>query len=273
MPIRDLPDDVPQGTALATDDRSHLYREYGVDRSLDATGGAGGEPPADHHERRTAILGFYGGRCGRCLAPVDRCSADDGVSLGYLFPVDEPRWALPSLVAVCEGCYGFLSTRSAADLDRPAVTPGDGPQFPAPLGDPRIAVERAPLTAREVWLRERLSERVADREDRHVNVPARDCTLALDTDAATATALGAALCGDWTRSPEESRLVEAWENLSAAARDAYGECAVDRDAVVDFGPVATAPASAGLGVWNPPALPASGASDPRDDADPDAVED
>lgn len=271
MPVRDLPDDVPHGTALATDDRSHLYREYDVDPSPDAVGGAADGPPADHHRRRTAILGFYGGRCGRCLAPIDRCSADDGVSLGYLFPVDEPRWALSSLVAVCEGCYGLLSARSPGALDRAAVTPGDAPQFPAPLCDPRVAVERAPLTAREVWLRDRLRDRVTGREDRGVNAPARDCALGLDTDAATATALGTALCGDWTRSPGESRLVETWDDLPAATREAYGECALDPDAVARSDPVATA--SAGDLDWKSrPAVPAGGESD-GPEADPDAAED
>lgn len=232
MSTRDSPDDVPYSTALATADRSHLYREYdltpvGNDRE-DPAG-----PPADYGERRAAVLSFYGGRCGRCLGPIDRTSRGDGVSLCYLYSVDDPAWALDSLVAMCEGCHDLLTVRTAADRDRTLSRPADAPQFPAPLADPRVAVERTPLSGREVWLRKRLRERTEDHADRRVNVPARDCALGLSTPAARATAMGAALCADWTRDPDEPRLVETWEGLPADTRAAYAECADDVTAVTE----------------------------------------
>jgi len=235
MSPRDSPDDVPYSTALATADRSHLYSEYDLDRSGVTTDADRTEPPADYGERRAALLSFYGGRCGRCLAPIDRSSRGEA-SLGYLYSVGDPTWALESLVAVCEGCYDLLSVRTPTDLDRPHAAPADAPQFPAPRSDPRIAVERAPVSGREAWLRKRLRERTADAEDRRINAPARDCTLGLATGARRATAMGEALCGDWTRPPDEPRLVESWEGLPAETRGAYAACAVDRTAVVETAP-------------------------------------
>lgn len=39
--------------------------------------------------------------------------------------------------------------------------------------------------------------------------------------------MGEELCADWTRSPDEHRLVEVWEGLPRDTRSAYAECAVD----------------------------------------------
>lgn len=222
-----LPDDVPDRIALATADRSHLYREYGVDRSLDRVDDDRGGPPTDYGQRRAAVVDFYGGRCGRCHATIDRSSPEDGVSLAYLYSVDDPVWALSSLVAVCEACYDLLSTRTLAALDRPHTDPDAAAQFPSAFADPRVAVERAPLSGREAWLRKRLTDRVADAPDRGVNVPARECALGTDATAATAITMGEELCSDWTRSPDEPRLVEVWEGLPRDTRSAYAECAMD----------------------------------------------
>lgn len=224
MNPRDSHDDLPYRTALVTGDRTHLYREYDVDRSLNTVDDG---PPADYNRRRAAVVAFYGSRCGRCHAPVDRSSPDEGVSLAYLYAVDDPTWALSSLVAVCEACYDLLSARSLGDLDRPHTEPDAAAQFPSMLADPRVAVERAPLSGREAWLRKRLTDRVDDYADRGVNAPARDCALGTDTGAATAAAMGAELCADWTREPDEPRLVEIWEGLPSGTRSAYAECALD----------------------------------------------
>jgi hypothetical protein len=48
--------------------------------------------------------------------------------------------------------------------------------------------------------------------------------------------MGEALCSDWTRPPDEPRLVESWEGLPAETRGAYAACAVDRTAVVETAP-------------------------------------
>lgn len=183
MCTRHLPDDGPYGTALRTTDRSHLYREHDVDRSLNDAPAV--EAPPDYHARRAAVLDFYGGRCGRCLTPIDRSDPDEGVSLGYLYSVADPEWALESLVALCEPCNDLLSAREPRDLDRPYVVPDDAAQFPAALADPRVAVERVPLSGREVWLRKRLTEWVEGGDDRRRNEHARGACLALPTDAAT----------------------------------------------------------------------------------------
>ncbi len=244
MSSPESPDDVPDRTALATSDRSHLYREYGVDRSLDGVADDCDGPPADYGQRRAAVVDFYGGRCGRCHARIDRSSADEGVSLAYLYSVDDPVWALSSLVAVCEACYDLLSTRSFADLDRPHSDPDAAAQFPSAFADPRVAVERVPLSGREAWFRKRLTDRVADAPDHRVNAPARACALGTDASAGTTIAMGEELCTDWTRSPDEPRLIEIWEGLPSDTRSAYAECALDP---------ATGPA-AGMGDPLPAAL-------------------
>jgi len=251
MSSRALSDDVPDRTALATADRSHLYREYGVDRSLDGVDGDG--PPADYGQRRAAVVDFYGGRCGRCHARIYRSSADEGVSLAYLYSVDDPAWALSSLVAVCEACYDLLSTRSFSDLDRPHSDPDAAAQFPSAFADPRVAVERVPLSGREAWFRKRLIDCVGDAPDHEVNAPARECALGTETSVGTAIAMGEELCADWTRSPDEPRLVEIWEGLPSDTRSAYAECALDPAT----GPAAAAddPLSASIDLDDEAALP------------------
>jgi len=264
MCTRQPADDGPYGTALQTTDRSHLYREYDVDRSHDDAPAA--EAPPDYHARRGAVLDFYGGRCGRCLTPVDRSDPDEGVSLGYLYSVADPEWAIDSLVALCESCNDLLSARQPRDLDRPYATPDDAAQFPAPLADPRVAVERVPLTGREVWLRKRLTERVDAGADSRCNEHARGACLALSTGPAAAVAYGEALLADWTRSPEEPRLVEVWESLPAATREAYADHAVDLETVGAAARAVSPGPEPGDQLAEPdplPALPASAADDGR----------
>jgi hypothetical protein len=266
----------PYNTAHLVDDRSRLYAAYDVDRALD-DGGSGptDEPPGDYHERRAAVLAFYGRRCGRCATDLARSAPESGVSLGYLSPVDDgaPRWALASLVAVCEPCDDLLTATEPADLERVGDAHERAPQFPAWHCDPRVAVERAPLTGREAWLCERLRARVDAREDRGVNAPARDACLASDAGAATAVALGEALAADETRLPDEGRLRDVWSDLPGRVRDRYAAAAVDLDAFAESAAEAETPAErvAAIegGVVRETAAPVATA-DAGVDADPDA---
>jgi len=91
------PSVAPYNVAYLVDDRSHLYREYDVDRDLDHGPAAPAadsvdssrDAPVDYAARREAILAFYGGRCGRCGERVARQSSEDA-SLGYVSP-NAPR--------------------------------------------------------------------------------------------------------------------------------------------------------------------------------------
>lgn len=158
----------PYNTAYIRDDRSHLYEEFGIDRDRDRFEDA----PADFAARREALLAFYGGRCGRCLTGIGATSAgEDALAYVYSLPATEeapavtadggerPRWALEGLVPLCEPCYGLCSVEEAGRIDSFGGAARDAQQFPQWAGDPRVAVERVPLTGRELWVRNRLRER------------------------------------------------------------------------------------------------------------------
>lgn len=221
----------PYNTAYIRDDRSHLYREFGIDREGDRAS----EAPADFTARREALLAFYGGRCGRCLASIGTTSAGED-ALGYVHPLpaaapsmaaeggQRPRWALESLVALCEPCYGLCSVETPERIDSFGGAARDAQQFPQWAGDPRVAVERFPLTAREVWMRTRLRERHGgDGSAESINRPvAEAATLARETPAGLAVALGETLTADaWQPMPEKRRLTDRWEAVTEDERERY----------------------------------------------------
>lgn len=230
----------PYNTAYLRDDRSYLYEDYDIDHENDAgvvhpeTGER--DVPPDYAERRRAILAFYGHRCGRCLREIAETGTADA-GLGYLYSVaaatgEGDRWALESLVAVCEPCYEVLHVTDPDRLDAFGSAYRRSQQFPQWLGDPRVAVERIPLTGRELWLRETLERELgedaaakrdsADREE-SINGPvATSACLARSTPAAEAVALGEALAADaWQPMPSDQRLTERWAAVPDDERAAY----------------------------------------------------
>lgn len=252
------PDALPYNAAYLVDDRSHLYHEFEVDRALDDGIERDGqtEAPPDYQARRHAILSFYGHRCGRCAKRLARGDPADDESLGHVHSVatEGPRWRLAALVAVCAPCFDLLTAESPAALTEFDRAHADAPQFPQWCCDPRVAVERAPLSGREVWLRERLAERVdAEATGDAPNAPvAGRCCLALDTPAAVAVALGDALAADHATHPADGSLLDRWAGLPDGDRAWYDTQAVDvevlaedaDEAVVAFGTLADATATA-----------------------------
>ncbi|WP_267643635.1 hypothetical protein [Haloarchaeobius amylolyticus] len=242
------PAQAPYNLAHLVDDRSHLYHEYDVDREFDAgctdprTGKD--DAPPDYSERRAAMLAFYGHRCGRCACRIGDSTTPD-LEVGYLYSLATAtgrgeEWALANLVAVCEPCYDLLTTDCPEDIGAFGTQYENAPQFPVWTCDPRVAVERLPLTGREVWLREQLAGRVDVSTDGRtgVNQPvARDACLARTTDAAVAVALGEELVLDEQQacSTMQRRLSQRWELLTAHERDSYREQAVDEDTVIGGG--------------------------------------
>lgn len=188
----------PYNTLFTSQGRDHLYREYGVDRAFDEgfqRANDRGDAPPDYRERRRAILSFYGHRCGRCGRGLAERSPEGGDSLGYVYAlgtVDQRygRWALDGLVATCGGCYDLLANGDPDAVEAIDEEFREAPQFPAWTCDPRVAVERAPLTGRELWLA-RLARRLDDRDrfEFAVNEPVAEAAcLALETPASTAVA-------------------------------------------------------------------------------------
>ena len=247
------PSVAPYNVAYLVDDRSHLYHEHDVDRDLDhwpATPAADSvesdrdgddgavdssrDAPVDYPARREAILAFYGGRCGRCGDRVARQSGEDA-SLGYVYSVatdDEPEWALSNLVAVCEPCYDVLSACCRDALGAFGDTYREAPQYPTWTCDPRVAVERMPLTGREAWTRHHLAERIDDQPSCAANrAVARRACLARSTPAAEAVALGKALVRDerGALSTSNRRLRERWDTLTEHEREDWADRAVDPD--------------------------------------------
>lgn len=230
----------PYNTAYVRDDRTHLYARFDVDPALDGgsrcpnTGET--DVPSDYAARREAILSFYGHRCGRCLARVATAS-DDERSLGYvhslgtLDPAIDDAWALTHLVALCEPCYDVVSATGPDQLRLGCRAYERSQQFPQWLGDPRVAVERLPLSGRELWVREQLADELEASEAadsaESVNAPVADSAcLARRTPAATAVALGEALAANaWQPIPDRQRLTARWELLEPGIRDAYDRCA------------------------------------------------
>ena len=145
---------------------------------------------------------------------------------------DQDSWALRTLVAVCEPCYDLLSTDCTDRIGGFGDAYRRAPQFPAWTGDPRVAVERLPLTGREVWFSDQLRERVTVEEPTGESVnadAAADACLARSTPAAVAVALNEALVAD-ERGPLSTatrRLSDQWESLSERERTAYERRAVD----------------------------------------------
>jgi hypothetical protein len=233
-------DESPYNTAYLFDCRSDLYAEYDISREFD-DGADGGEDdrataPPDYGARRRAVLSFYGHRCGRCLAPLGRLSEDDR-TVGYVLSVaeDGPKWALEALVAVCEPCYDLLTAETPADLARFRPAYRESAQFPQWACDPRVAVERAPLSGREVWRRERLAEAVSETPNCDANAAAVErAYLARETSAAEAVALGDRLLTDEWRSPPTRRSADEWPDLPAERRRRYERRAVDVEEETDL---------------------------------------
>jgi hypothetical protein len=236
----------PFNLAYLVDDRSHCYHRFDVDPAYDdgvVTPDTGRrDAPPDFGARRRAVVEFYGGRCGRCATRVDTGNAGHG-EVAYLFSVaaeDEDRWALRELVAVCEPCYDLLSTDCTDRIGGFGDAYRRAPQFPAWTGDPRVAVERLPLTGREVWFSDRLRERVTVEQPTGGSVTAdaaADACLARSTPAAVAVALNEALVAD-ERGPLSTarrRLSDQWESLPEEEREEYERRAVDGETVVGGG--------------------------------------
>ncbi|MFD1645899.1 hypothetical protein [Haloarchaeobius litoreus] len=236
----------PYNLAHLVDDRSYLSHRFDVEPAYDdgvADPGTGRrDAPPDFGARRRAVVEFYGDRCGRCATRIDTGSADDG-EVAYLFSVaddTEDSWALRHLVAVCEPCYDLLSTDCTDRIGGFGDAYRRAPQFPAWIGDPRVAVERLPLSGREVWFRDRLSERVDVEAPTGESVngdAAREACLARSTPAAVAVALNEALVAD-ERGPLSTanrRLCDRWDTLSERERTEYERRAVDAETVVGGG--------------------------------------
>jgi|GEM_PF-1313943 hypothetical protein len=236
------PDVAPYNVAYLVDDRSHLYHEYDVDRDCDhGPVDDGRDAPADYAARREAILAFYGGRCGRCGTAVG-AQSDEETSLGYVYSVaaaDEVEWALSRLVAVCEPCYDLLSAECCDELGAFGDQYREAPQFPTWTCDPRVAVERMPMTGREAWTRSRLADRIDDARSCRANrVVVRRACLARSTHAAEAVALGNALVQDerGALSTTKRRLRERWQTLTEHERETWEDRAVDPETSLVFGP-------------------------------------
>lgn len=219
-------------TAYLNADRSHLVDAFDLDPA-----GAGGRidaafeelvPPTDHERRRRAVLEFYGHRCGRCARPVAATDADEDEFLGYAFSVGRVRgaeepWALDELVALCEPCFDLVDAAGADALGRVATRFREAPQFPSWHCDPRVAVERAPLSGRELFRRELVARQVEPRFDFRVNdAVAEHAALALPTPATRAVAFGEAVLERSAAPPSDGPCPEwAWESLPPEARVDY----------------------------------------------------
>jgi len=236
------PSVAPYNVAYLVDDRSHLYHEYDVDRDRDH---GPVEPerdaPVDYPARRDAILAFYGERCGRC-GTTAAARGDEDASLGYVHSVagdDEPEWALAHLVALCEPCYDLLAADCGDDLGAFGKHYREAPQFPTWTCDPRVAVERMPLSGREAWTRAVLADRIDDAPSCRANrAVARRACLARSTPAAEAVALGEALVRDerGALSTTKRRLRERWATLADHERERWERRAVDPDTALVAAP-------------------------------------
>lgn len=239
--------DSPYNTAHLVDDRAHLYAEYGIDPAYDSgavdpnTGQR--DAPPDYSARREAIIEFYSGRCGRCCQSIAHTSPGENESLGHVLSLGslgaghEP-YDLDGLVALCRPCYDLLTTTKASTVGRIEDAYEDAPQFPSWLCDPRVAVERAPLTPRELWLREHVAEAVTAEAVSTINqLVATAGALVLDTSAATAVAYGEQLTSeDWHTDEELSdRLVDRWEALDATERATYERRVLDPQTIASTG--------------------------------------
>jgi hypothetical protein len=239
--------DSPYNTAHLVDDRNYLYAEYGVDPAFDAgivdpdTGQH--DAPPDYSARREGILDFYSERCGRCCHSIAHTSPEEDESLGHVLSLGSlgaghDPYALDGLVALCRPCYDLLTTTKASSVGRIEDAYEEATQFPSWLCDPRVAVERAPLTPRELWLREHIAQRVTTEPLSTINELVTDvAALVLDTSAATAVAYGEALTSeDWqTEDRLSDRLVDRWDRLDATARATYERRVLDPETIASTG--------------------------------------
>jgi hypothetical protein len=239
--------DSPYNTAHLVDDRDHLYAEYGIDPAFDdgPVDPETGQPdaPPDYSARREAILSFYSGRCGRCCQSVVHTTPDEDESLGHVLSLGSlgaghNLYDLDGLVALCKSCYDLLTTTTASAVGRIDDAYEDAPQFPSWLCDPRVAVERAPLTPREHWLREQVTAKGATEALSTINELVVDATaLTMDTSAATAVAYGEYLLSeDWQTSGRTTdRLVDRWDRLDSTARATYERRVLDPQTIASTG--------------------------------------
>jgi hypothetical protein len=239
--------DSPYNTAHLVDNRNHLYVEYGIDPTLD--GGRidpiSGSPdaPPDYSARREAIIAFYGHRCGRCCHPIAHTNPDEEESLGHVLSLgslgaDHDPYDLDGLVAVCRPCYDLLTTAEASEVGRIEDAYEDASQFPSWLCDPRVAVERAPLTPRELWLRESVTAEVSVESNSSINaLVSGSAALSLPTSAAEAVAYGEQLTSDDWRAIDthDERLVDRWESLDATERAEYEREVLDPRTIASTG--------------------------------------
>lgn len=222
----------PYNPAYLNADRSQLYVSYDIDPGYDdgfvhpETGQQ--TAPPDYSERRQAIVSFYGGRCARCGCAIATVSPSEEESLAHVVSLGEfdaslDRWALSSLVPLCKPCFDVLDAGDPDAIGGVNDAYDRAPQFPSWVCDPRVAVERAPLTGKEVWRRERLRESLdVEPFDFEVNCPvARATNLALSTSAARAVALGEAYAQDRTQAEPPTRIDDRYADLDAAAQKAY----------------------------------------------------
>ena len=219
-------------TAYLTADRSHLVEAFDLD-GAESSGHAAGDsgertPPADYDRRRQAVLAFYGHRCGRCTRPIAASDPDAEAALGYVVSVGRLRdavdpWALDELVALCPPCFDLVDASDERAIGGVATEFRAAPQFPSWHCDPRVAVERAPLTGKELFRRELLAERVSPRFDfRHNRAVAEHAALALPTSAARAVAMGVELLAGTTTAPGPDDCPErTWADAPLAVRAQY----------------------------------------------------
>lgn len=221
-------------TAYLTADRSQLLEQFDLDPA-----GASGRydsvfdelvPPADRAQRREAVLEFYGHRCGRCSRPLATADPCEHEYLGYAFSVGrvegaEEPWALDELVALCEPCFDLVDASEASAVGRVSTRFRQSPQFPSWHCDPRVAVERAPLSGRELFRRERLTEAVTRTFDFRVNAAvAQHAALALPTPASRAVAFGVRLLSGSMAPPDDEQCPErAWDDAPPSVHVEYAD--------------------------------------------------
>ena len=241
-----VPTDSPYNTAYLRDARDHLYVSYDVDPSHDdgfvhPDSGEETAPP-DYRNRRRAVVSFYGDRCGRCCAPVVTTDPTGDETLAYVLSLGEyddryDRWELEALVPLCRPCYDMIDVSETDALGGVNAEFAAAPQFPSWFGDPRVAVERAPLTGQELWRRERLLDDLdTARFDFEANAPvAQASNLAVETSATTAVALGEQHDRRRATASPSARLDRGWETLDDRIRLSYRRRVQSPETIIETG--------------------------------------